>query len=260
MRLKLKAYIVCSIPTYRWAFGLRQMVRFRYQVDRGAWNETTSKAWDAAESDRPYRRPKAFGWPGEGAPIPPAEGNGGAPLAWLLRCKTSTWEVIAASRYHAWVKMEGDLRLVDYEEGGWLSDALSRRAEKTRVITQKRRAKTTLPEAWPLLYREGVNRRVELGEEPAEAHFREAWAWGAGWQRQPGDRGYYGNVGCGWCHRDGMCTMFDYARGKGVTGVSSTAFWEVPRSPRTTPGMATTGDGMGRATRGSRASCPVVAV
>ena len=87
---------------------------------------------------------------------------------------------MAASRYHAWVKIEGHLRLVDYEEEGWLSDALSQRVEKTRVITCKRCAKIILPEAWPLLYWEGVNRRVELGKEPEEAHFREAWAWGAG--------------------------------------------------------------------------------
>lgn len=74
------------------------------------------------------------------------------------------------------MKMEGDLRLVDYEEGGWLSDTLSRRAEKTRIMTQKRCAKVTLPEAWSLLYREGVNRRVDLDEEPEEVHFHEAWA------------------------------------------------------------------------------------
>ena len=216
MRLRLEAHVVCSIPTRRWAFGLRQMVRMRYQGDRGAWTDATSTAWTAAASDRPYRRPKGTGWPGEGAAIPPAEGNGGAPLSWLLRCDDTVWEVQAASRYRAWLRLEGTLRLVDYEEGMWLSDALGKREARDEERARNRATTATLPPDWPLLYREGGNQRVEGGDLPETAHRDEAWTWGRGWCRQPGDNSHYGTRNCPWCSRDAFCALCDYADRKGV--------------------------------------------
>ena len=217
LRLRLEAYVVCAIPTPRWSFGLRQLVGMRLQGDRRAWRRETSLGSTAADRARPYRRPKAFAWPGEGAAIPPTEGQGGAPLAWLLRCTETDWEVLAASRHRAWLRMEGWLPLVDYEEGAWLSDSLSRRQERVETAARKAAEASMLPKDWPFWYREGVNARVARGIDLQTAHRLEAWEWGPGWVRQPGDTVYYGTPGCALCTRDSRCTMCKYAESKGKT-------------------------------------------
>jgi hypothetical protein len=174
-------------------------------------------AWTAADRDVQHRRPKAFGWPGEGPSISPAEGQGGAPLAYLLRCQNATWEVLAASPHRAWIRIRGDFPLVDYEEGAWISDAMTKREEKQERAAREAARAARLPYDWPLLYREGVNEKVQRGFTVEDAHRMEAWAWGPGWVRQPGDEAYYGTQGCTECTRDARCTMCAYAASRGTS-------------------------------------------
>ena len=98
MEARIEAYVVSSIPTRRWSFCLRQLLRFKHQKDGSLWRKEHSVAWREAEFERPSKRPQAFAWKGQGAALSVTEGSGGAPLACFLRCNTSKWEVLAASR------------------------------------------------------------------------------------------------------------------------------------------------------------------
>ena len=66
------------------------------------------------------------------------EGSGGAPLAWFLRCDTSNWEVPAASRFRAWLRFEGYIPLVDYEEGAWMLGGLEKPEQKLEEEARRR--------------------------------------------------------------------------------------------------------------------------
>lgn len=92
-----------------------------------------------------------FAWPIEGAAIPPVEGQGGAPLGWLLRCTNVEWEVLTASKYWACLLLQGQLPFIDYIEGAWLSDALSSHQERVEVVARNAAEAMVLLEDWSFL-------------------------------------------------------------------------------------------------------------
>ena len=53
--------------------------------------------------------------------------------------------------------------------------------------------------------------------DPEDAHHSEAWEWGTGWTRQPGDLCYYGTPRCHWCTADKLCLLCAYTAGKGLS-------------------------------------------
>ena len=211
MRLRLEAHVVCAVPTRRWSFGLRLRVRERFQAQRSAWTEVASEAWAAAERDGHHRKPRHFGFRGDGPALHPSEGQGGAPMSYLLRTSDLRWEVLAASHHKAWVRMVAEVPLADLDEGAWLSDSLSRRREKDEERALRRARAAQLPAYWQEIYWERLNERLRQGTSPRSAHAAERRAWGSGWVRQPGDLNDYGVPGCGECNMDRMCTMCTFA-------------------------------------------------
>lgn len=117
MRLRMEAHVVCAVPTRRWSFGLRWRVRQRFRADRSAWTATTSETWAAAETDGHHRKPRHFGFRGDGPALHLSEGQGGAPMLYLLRMADLRWEVLAASHYKAWVRMVALVPITDIDKG-----------------------------------------------------------------------------------------------------------------------------------------------
>lgn len=166
LRLRLEAYVVCAIPTRRWGFAMMRQVRRRWQVVRMGWDEAASEAWTVSTRDGFHRKPRSFGWRGEGPALHPSEGQGGAPLAYMLRAVDLKWEVLAASHFKAWLRLDATVPLTDYDEGAWLSDSLSRREEKQEERARKRAQDSQLPAYWVALYWERFAERVREGSPP----------------------------------------------------------------------------------------------
>ena len=217
MRLRMEAHVVCAIPTRRWSFGLRLRVRERFRTSRSAWTETTNLAWAAAERDGHHRKPRCFGFRGDGPALHPSEGRGGAPIAYLLRTSDLRWEVLAASHYKAWIRMVATVPIADIDEGAWLSDSLARRRERDEARARRRARAARLPAYWPQVYWERLNERIRQGATPRSAHACERRAWGTGWVRQYGHRNYYGSPDCETCSADHKCTMCAFAEQRQTT-------------------------------------------
>ena len=217
LTLKIEAFVICSIPTRRWSFALRQRIRHRFQAHREEWTEETGEAWTASEKDTFHKQPKAFGWKGEGPALHPSEGQGGAPVSLMLRSPDLFWEALAASHYKTWVRMEGTFALVDFDECMWLSDSISKREAKDEERARRKAERAQLPGNWTLFYWEGFNERLRQGVPEWMAHREEALSWGEGWVRQPGDLNRYGIEGCAVCTHDAKCVMCAYAEGRRTT-------------------------------------------
>ena len=217
MRLHIYATTVCCVVTRRWSYALRLQVRQRYQAHRDEWDEGTSEAWSLAEHDGHHRKPRSFGFRGEGPSIHPSEGQGGAPITYLLRSSTLKWEVLAASNNKCWLRITGTVPMADLDEAAWASDGMSRRDERREARQRERARRAQLPGYWVTLYWARFNKRILEGASEEEAHAAEREAFGPGWTRQEGDNNDYGTPGCPVCTVDGHCAMCAFAHSRETT-------------------------------------------
>ena len=103
----VEAFWVSAVPTVAWSSELQKEVKRTVIFDAGRFDAMRAIAWEEAEADYPSHRPRPFAWEGSRAMLPFVEGSGGIPIGMLLRCRRVCWEVLAASRSKAWIRVSG---------------------------------------------------------------------------------------------------------------------------------------------------------
>ena len=88
-----------------WVETSESEVRIRecFNAEKKAWTKVASEAWAVVEHNGHHRKPCHFGFRNNNPSLHPSEGQGRAPMSYLLWTFDLHWEVLATSHYKAWV-------------------------------------------------------------------------------------------------------------------------------------------------------------